>query len=72
MNIFIYGKQNFKKEIQKILVNSKIESILEDVKIEDLQDIDSLKKKIAINPNDIFLIDEDNRAKSLPIGTILI
>lgn len=63
MNIFIYGKQNFKKEIQKILVNSKIESILEDVKIEDLQDIDSLKEKIAINPNDIFLIDEDKIIK---------
>lgn len=63
MNIFIYGKQNFKKEIQKILVNSKIETILEDVKIEDLQDIDSLKEKIAINPNDIFLIDEDKIIK---------
>lgn len=63
MNIFIYGKQNFKKEIQKILENSKIESILEDVKIEDLQDIDSLKDKIAINPNDIFLIDEDKIIK---------
>ncbi|AXK48093.1 hypothetical protein CRU87_01715 [Aliarcobacter trophiarum LMG 25534] len=63
MNIFIYGNQNFKKEIQKILTNSKIETILEDIKIEDLPNIDSLKEKITINPNDIFLIDEDKIIK---------
>ena len=63
MNIFIYGNQNFKNEINKILVNSKIESILEDVKIEDISNIDILKEKIAINPNDIFLIDEDKIIK---------
>jgi hypothetical protein len=48
LNIFIYGNQNFKNEINKILVNSKIESILEDVKIEDISNIDILKEKIAI------------------------
>ena len=63
MNIFIYGNQNFKNEVNKILVNSKIESILEDVKIEDISNIDILKEKIAINPNDIFLIDEDKIIK---------
>ena len=63
MNIFIYGNQNFKNEINKILVNSKIESILEDVKIEDISNIDILKEKIAINPNDIYLIDEDKIIK---------
>ena len=63
MNIFIYGNQNFKNEINKILVNSKIESILEDVKIEDISNIDILKEKIAINSNDIFLIDEDKIIK---------
>ena len=41
LNIFIYGNQNFKNEVNKILLNSKIETILEDVKIEDISDIDS-------------------------------
>ncbi|AYJ80880.1 hypothetical protein AN286_01830 [Aliarcobacter cryaerophilus ATCC 43158] len=63
MNIFIYGNQNFKNEVQKILVNSKIETILEDVKIEDVSNIEILKEKIAINPNDIYLIDEDKIIK---------
>ena len=63
MNIFIYGNQNFKNEINKILVNSKIESILEDVKIEDISNIDILKDNIAKNPNDIYLIDEDKIIK---------
>ena len=40
MNIFIYGNQNFKNEVNKILLNSKIETILEDVKIEDISNID--------------------------------
>lgn len=63
MNIFIYGNQNFKNEVNKILVSSKIESILEDVKIEDILNIDVLKEKIAANPNDIYLIDEDKIIK---------
>ena len=63
MNIFIYGNQNFKNEINKILVNSKIESILEDVKIEDISNIDTLKDNIAKNPDDIYLIDEDKIIK---------
>ena len=68
MNIFIYGNQNFKNEINKILVNSKIESILEDVKIEDISNIDILKEKIAINPNDIYLIDEDKIIKKADLS----
>ncbi len=63
MNIFIYGNQNFKNEVHKILLNSKIETILEDVKIEDISNIDILKDNIAKNPNDIYLIDEDKIIK---------
>ncbi|MGJ0295494.1 hypothetical protein [Aliarcobacter cryaerophilus] len=63
MNIFIYGNQNFKNEVNKILLNSKIETILEDVKIEDISNIDILKDNIAKNPNDIYLIDEDKIIK---------
>ena len=63
MNIFIYGNQNFKNEVNKILLNSKIETILEDVKIEDISNIDTLKDNIAKNPDDIYLIDEDKIIK---------
>lgn len=63
MNIFIYGNQNFKNEVHKILLNSKIETILEDVKIEDISNIDILKENIAKNPDDIYLIDEDKIIK---------
>ena len=63
MNIFIYGNQNFKNEVNKILLNSKIETILEDVKIEDISNIDILKENIAKNPDDIYLIDEDKIIK---------
>ena len=63
MNIFIYGNQNFKNEVNKILINSKIETILEDVKIEDISNIDILKENIAKNPDDIYLIDEDKIIK---------
>ena len=63
MNIFIYGNHNFKNEVNKILLNSKIETILEDVKIEDISNIDILKENIAKNPDDIYLIDEDKIIK---------
>jgi len=63
LNIFIYGNQNFKNEVHKILLNSKIETILEDVKIEDISNIDILKENIAKNPDDIYLIDEDKIIK---------
>ncbi|WP_066167184.1 ring-infected erythrocyte surface antigen domain-containing protein [Aliarcobacter cryaerophilus] len=63
MNIFIYGNQNFKNEVHKILLNSKIETILEDVKIEDISNIDILKDNIAKNPDDIYLIDENKIIK---------
>ena len=49
--------------MNKILLNSKIETILEDVKIEDISNIDTLKDNIAKNPDDIYLIDEDKIIK---------
>ncbi|MGJ0341223.1 hypothetical protein NG769_02050 [Aliarcobacter cryaerophilus] len=49
--------------MNKILLNSKIETILEDVKIEDISNIDILKDNIAKNPDDIYLIDEDKIIK---------
>ncbi len=68
MNIFIYGNQNFKNEVYKILLNSKLETILEDVKIEDISNIDILKENIAKNPDDIYLIDEDKIIKKADLS----
>ncbi len=63
MNIFIYGNQNFKNEVHKILWNSQIEKTGEDVNIEDVSNIAILKDNIAKNPYDIYWIDEDKRIK---------
>gem|GEM_PF-1026135 len=60
MNIFIYGNQSFKKDIQKILKNSKINKVLDDLKIVEINELKVLKENIASNPNDIYLIDDDS------------
>ena len=56
-------------EFEIVLVNSKIESILEDVKIEDISNIDILKDNIAKNPDDIYLIDENKIIKKETINS---
>jgi len=60
LNIFIYGNQSFKKDIQKILKNSKINKVLDDLKIVEINELQILKENIASNPNDIYLIDDDS------------
>jgi len=60
LNIFIYGNQSFKKDIQKILKNSKINKVLDDLKIVEINELKVLKENIASNPNDIYLIDDDS------------
>jgi len=60
LNIFIYGNQSFKKDIQKILKNSKINKVLDDLKIVEINELQVLKENIASNPNDIYLIDDDS------------
>ena len=63
MNIFIYGKDEFKKDIRKILNDSKIDQRLDDVSIMQISDLDDLKEQIASNPDDVFLIDDDKILK---------
>lgn len=63
MNIFIYGKDEFKKDIRKILSDSKIDQKLDDVSIMQISDLDDLKEQIASNPDDVFLIDDDKILK---------
>ncbi|RBQ30185.1 hypothetical protein [Aliarcobacter vitoriensis] len=64
MNIFIYGNQSFKKDIQKILQDSKINEALEDLDIVEIDDIKKLKENIASNPNNVYLIDDDKIIKN--------
>jgi len=60
LNIFIYGNQSFKKDIQKILKDSKINKVLDDLKIVEVNELQLLKENISLNPNDIYLIDDDS------------
>ncbi|OCL91536.1 hypothetical protein [Arcobacter porcinus] len=70
MNIFIYGKDEFKKDIRKILSDSKIDQKLDDVSIMQISDLDDLKEQIASNPDDVFLIDDDKILKKSKFGFI--
>lgn len=59
MDIFIYGSQNFKKDVKKILNNSNIKEVLENVSILELDSIEKLKNNISLNPDSVYLIDDD-------------
>lgn len=64
MKIYIYGNQSFKKEINNTLEHSNIKLKLDnDVTIEEIRNINELKEIIKINPNDIYLIDDDKIIK---------
>ena len=59
MNVYIYGNQSFKKEIHDTLEHANIKFKLDvDTKIEEIDSLDILKKRIIENPSDIYLIDE--------------
>ena len=59
MNIYIYGSQNFKKEIHEELSKSNIDYKLgENGLIQDVTSLDTLKQLIEDNDDDVFLIDD--------------
>ncbi len=59
MNIYIYGSQNFKKDIHDELSRSNIDYKLGDNGlIQDVNSIDALKELIEDSPDDVFLIDD--------------
>ncbi|XPV82982.1 MAG: hypothetical protein ACNI22_03635 [Halarcobacter sp.] len=59
MIIYIYGSENFKKEIHEVLIHSNIRLRLDDhSEIIDLNSLDELKNAIEDNPNNIYLIDD--------------
>lgn len=70
MNIFIYGKDDFKKDIRKILNDSKIDDKLDDIEIIELTNLSDLKEQIASNPDDVFLIDDAKISKKSKFGFI--
>lgn len=64
MNIYIYGSQNFKKDIHDELSRSNIDYKLADNGlIQDVNSIDTLKELIEDSPDDVFLIDDDKIIK---------
>ncbi len=59
LNIYIYGSQNFKKDIKDELNRSHIDFKLGDNGlIQDVQSLDTLKELIEDNSEDVFLIDD--------------
>lgn len=69
MIIYIYGSENFKKEIHEILVHSNIRLRLDDNSdIIDLNTLDELKNAIEDNPNNIYLIDDTKIIKKNSIN----
>lgn len=59
LNIYIYGSQNFKKDIKDELNRSHIDFKLGDNGlIQDVQSLNTLKELIEDNDDDVFLIDD--------------
>lgn len=59
MNIYIYGTQNFKKDIHAELSRSNIDYKLGDNGlIQDVNSLDTLKELIEDSPEEVFLIDD--------------
>lgn len=54
MNIFIYGKDDFRKDIKRILGESKIDEKLQNISIAEILNLEDLKEQIASNPDDVF------------------
>lgn len=63
MNIYIYGNQGFKKEIYKILDNSSIKKLDNNVIIKEINNLKDLKEAIKEKPKDIYLIDDEKIIK---------
>ncbi|RXJ97018.1 hypothetical protein CRU94_02560 [Arcobacter sp. AHV-9/2010] len=68
MNIFIYGKDDFRKDINRILGESKIDEKLQNISIAEILNLEDLKEQIASNPDDVFLIDDEKIFKKSKFG----
>jgi len=68
LNIFIYGKDDFRKDIKRILGESKIDEKLQNISIAEILNLEDLKEQIASNPDDVFLIDDEKIFKKSKFG----
>ena len=60
MNIYIYGSSGFKKQMQNALGLSHVKIRLDPQdSITEIDKLEDLKSAIALNPNDIYLIDQE-------------
>jgi len=70
LNIYIYGTQNFKKDIKDELTHSLIDYKLGDKGlIQEVQSLSTLKELIEDNDDDIFLIDDAKIIKENSINS---
>lgn len=63
MNIYLYGSQDFKKEIYKIFETSQIKKLYSGVIIKEINNLKNLEDAIKAQPEDIYLIDDEKIAK---------
>lgn len=69
MNIYIYGNQNFNKEIQEVLERANIKFKLDsDSFIQEITSLEDLKNTIKEKPKDIYLIDDEKIIKKNSIN----
>ncbi len=59
MNIYIYGGNNFRNEIHKVLDHGNIRLKIDGGEVIDIIPLQKLKDKIEEDPTQIFLIDQD-------------
>ncbi|SKB36082.1 hypothetical protein [Malaciobacter marinus] len=70
MNIYIYGNDDFKEEIDNLLEHSNVKFRLdENSSIIELKNLDELKDAIEENPEDIYLIDDSKIIKKKSINS---
>lgn len=70
MNIYIYGNNDFVRNVKIILEKSKTEDKIDNnSNIILINALDDLKKAIQTNPDDIYLIDEDRIIKKNSINS---
>jgi hypothetical protein len=70
LNIYIYGNDDFKEEIDNLLEHSNVKFRLdENSSIIELKNLDELKDAIEENPEDIYLIDDSKIIKKKSINS---
>ncbi|AXH10760.1 hypothetical protein CP960_02595 [Malaciobacter halophilus] len=70
MNIYIYGNEDFKEEINNLLEHANVKFRLDkNSSVIELNELDDLKDAIEENPEDIYLIDDSKIIKKKSINS---